>query len=266
MAETKRRILVKLQYRGGAYLGWAIQPHGPSIQGAIQSALVRIIGTSPYVATPSRTDAGVHAKGQLASFDIEHPTSLKRLFLGLNAVLPDDIAVVDMVEVPLENKVPKGIGKRYQYQIWWGPYFEPFLRETHWWIKKPLELAPMIEGAKLYLGTHDFKAFQASGCEAKTTVKTITMFDVSEGQRGGGRRITLTVEGNGFLRHQIRIMAGTLADLGQHKLSLEGLKTAINQGKRADSGQTAPPQGLTLEKIFRQPDPFETRGIDAWDA
>ena len=274
-----RRILAKLRYRGGAYRGWQAQPGAPNIQGAVMAALKNLTGDQGPLAAPSRTDAGVHAKGQLACFDLTSSISLNQLFKGLNNELPSDIAVVDLVEVPPDFQVRQNEGKRYIYRIWTAIYSDPFFENTHWWVPGQFDLDKMLHAAPQYLGSHDFCAFRDRCCQGIDTNKSVTRFDITSRQIEAGRGIEVTIEGKAFLHKQIRIMVGTLVDIARNRRPANFLDQALNAkayaaqigsesvrtgNYRGHAGQTAPAHGLTLDQVFLTPDPFETRELEDW--
>lgn len=251
---------------GLGLVGWQRQPQGPSAQGELEKALSQIAGQHIGVVAPSRTDSGVHAKGQVCSFDWPEPTSLGRLFVGINSQLPRNVAVRDLVQIPLDFKVKENHLKSYSYKIFEGRYPGVFERDSHWWLRRSLDLEAMQQAANVLLGTHDFNAFRAKGCQAPNPVKTMTCFEVHRKPLRDAQEILFDVQGDGFLRHMVRIMVGSLVEIGQGRRSQESLVQALKTGQRLRLGQTAPPYGLTLEQIHYRPDPFKTRALGGWES
>lgn len=263
--EVTRRILLKVEYFGLNLVGWQRQPQGPSAQGELEKALTQLAGRHIGVVAPSRTDSGVHAKAQVCSFDWPHPTPLGRLFVGINSQLPRNVAVRDLVHIPSDFKVKENRSKAYSYKIFEGRYPGVFERDTHWWLRRALDLPAMQDAAELLMGTHDFNAFRAKGCQAPNPVKTLTRFEITRRPLRDAREIRFDIEGDGFLRHMVRIMVGSLVEIGQGRRGPESLEEGLRTGKRIQLGQTAPPYGLTLEDIVYEPDPFETRALGGWE-
>ncbi|MDT8445393.1 MAG: tRNA pseudouridine(38-40) synthase TruA [bacterium] len=258
-----RRILCKVEYYGALLVGWQRQPNGRSAQGEIEKALTQIAGHHIGVVAPSRTDSGVHAKGQVCSFDWPQDTPLSRLYVGLNALLPGDVAIRQLVEVPLGFKVKENYSKIYSYKLFEAHYLGVFERWTHWWMPRPLDLDAMRAGAEILKGQHNFNAFRAKGCQAPQPIKTIERFELQTRKLRDGLEMEFTVQGDGFMRHMVRIMVGNLVEIGQGKRDLAGLASALESGKRRSLGQTAPPHGLTLESILYDPDPFSNPPLGA---
>jgi tRNA pseudouridine38-40 synthase len=200
------------------------------------------------VQVAGRTDAGVHALGQVVSFATARVLPARAYVQGLSGLLPADVAVVAAEEVP-EGFDPRrwARGKRYRYLISNRPVRSPLRRRTHWELFVPLDVAAMREGAARLLGRHDFSAFQAADCEAQNPVREVTRVEV-EGQPGG--EIRITVEGTAFLKHMVRNMVGTLVQVGRGKQPPGWVGEVLASRDRGRGGQTAPPQGLTLVEVF----------------
>jgi len=263
----RRRLLGKLEFIGTDFLGWQNQPQGPTIQSTLEAAISELIGYRIPILAPSRTDAGVHALGQLFCVDIppEKDIQLKRLFFGINANLPMSISLKDLIQVPLKFNIRENIGKSYKYRIWQGPYPRAFFDWNHWWIKSPLDLEAMQEAANMLLGTHDFSGFRARGCQAPNRIKTMRTVDITECDQPDGKTYEFHIEGDHFLRKMIRIMVGSLVDVGWHRKPTSLIAELLETKVRSISGQTAPAKGLCLEEVFYQEDLFASRGLLGWE-
>lgn len=241
-------IKLTIEYDGANYCGWQYQPNGVTIQEVIEGALARLTGAPVRVHSSGRTDAGVHAKGMVAVFTTFRNLPLRAFVHGLNTLLPPDIAIHRAEEAPPGfNPRSDAIGKQYRYTILNSPSRSPLLRNRAWHVRESLNLAVMQEAAHFFVGEHDFSAFRASGCAAKSTVRTITALEIAHHEEGV---ITLDVFGNGFLRNMIRIMTGTLVEIGQGRLNSFVVAELLTGGIRSHAGVTAPPQGLCLMEVF----------------
>ena len=242
------RVKLVLEYDGTHYVGWQLQPNGPSIHGRLRRAIAELLGTPVDLFAAGRTDSGVHARGQVVAFDSPLNLPLKAYAMGLNGMLPDDLAVVSAEEVdPAFDPRRWAQGKRYEYRISNLRRRSPLRRQTHWEIFQPLDLAAMQEGSKHLLGRHDFTSFRAAECEAKHPFRKITRADVTG---TSGDEVVFTVEGTAFLRHMVRNLIGTLAQVGRRKRPPGWVKDVLEAKTRAHSGTTAPAHGLTLCEVF----------------
>lgn len=243
-----RNLKLTLEYDGTGLSGWQRQENGPTVQAHLEEALASLVGRATRVTGASRTDAGVHALGQVASFhtDSEIPTlGIRR---GLNSKLPPAIAVVDAVEVPAEFDARRSSrGKHYRYRVLARPDRSPIRRLTCWHQPRPLDLAAMREAAPALVGEHDFSAFRASGCTALTAIRRVTEIEISQPEPG---LVIFDVRGNAFLRNMVRIMAGTLVEVGVGRLQASQLPEILASRDRTRAGQTAPACGLTLVEVF----------------
>jgi tRNA pseudouridine38-40 synthase len=242
------RIKLTLEYDGTHYVGWQLQENGPSLQGRLQRALAELLGQSVTVTAAGRTDSGVHALGQVVHFDAPRPLPMKAYWMGLSGMLPDDLAVVAAEEVPPDFDARRwASGKRYRYRISNRRMRSPLRRYTHWEIFQPLDLDAMKAGAQLLVGEHDFAAFRAADCQAKTTVRTLRTVDVSGTV---GDEIVIDVEGTAFLKHMVRNIAGSLADVGRGKKPAAWVGEVLASKDRTLAGPTAPAQGLALVEVL----------------
>jgi len=242
------RIKLTLEYDGTHYVGWQIQDNGPTVQGRVQRALAELLGEPITVTGAGRTDSGVHALGQVAHFDSPRALPLKAYWMGLNGLLPEDIAVVAAEEVaPGFDARRWAKGKRYRYRIGNRRARSPMRRNTHWEIFQPLDLEQMRKAAEALVGEHDFQSFRAADCQAKHAVRKLTKVDVSG---TAGDELVVDVAGTAFLKHMVRNIVGSLADVGRGKRPFTWLGELLEQRDRTLAGITAPPQGLTLVEVL----------------
>jgi len=242
-----KRILLTVEYDGTNYAGWQRQINGLAVQQVLEEALQKATKERIVVTGASRTDAGVHALGQAVHFDTESRIPPEKYPFVLNTMLPRDIRVHTGREVPESFHARfMTCGKRYTYRIVNSRHASAIRRNTHVHVPLPLDLAPMQEAAKLLLGTHDYAAFQAAGGTAKTTIRTITKAELVQLDD----EIILTVEGDAFLYNMVRIIAGTLIEIGLGRRSVNAFSEAYGTLDRLSLGVTAPPQGLELTKVY----------------
>ena len=245
MTNTKKRFLLTVSYDGTNYVGWQRQTNGLSVQQVLEETLEKLLREPVRVTGASRTDAGVHALGQRAHLDSATGIPAEKLPFALNTMLPGDIRVLQGLEVPDSLHARFSVsGKTYQYRIHNSPHASALYRNLSAHVPVQLNDRLMDEACKVLLGTHDFAAFAAAGGSAKTT-RTITEIRVER----TGEEVLLTVSGNAFLYNMVRIIAGTLIDIGHGKLPPEALQKALDTGDRLQLGVTAPPQGLTLVEV-----------------
>lgn len=251
---------ITLAYDGVGFAGWQRQDALRTVQGELEVALARIEGQAVNVAGAGRTDAGVHAAGQVASVRLTKAIAGDDLRRALNALLDDDVRVRAVEEMPLRfNARIYATRKTYHYWIWNGRLMPPLARRTVWHVPQPLDLDAMARAARLFEGTHDFVALQARGARVKTTTRTITMSRIGNvpvgdwpwalPSDGGSTLLRYETSGTGFLRHMVRTMAGTLVDVGRGRRGLEDVEAVVSSHTRARAGQTAPPQGLVLWSV-----------------
>jgi tRNA pseudouridine38-40 synthase len=236
-----------ISYDGTAYHGYQYQENAYTVQEALEKALRKLYGEKIRVGAAGRTDAGVHARGQVVSFCAPERIPGDRLKQALNGILPKDIVIVEAGRVAdgfLSRKDAKG--KVYTYSIDNGSHPDVFMRNYSWHLPCHLDLEKMQKTAALFLGEHDFKAFQAAGSPVKTTVRTIYSLTVTR----KNHFIILRFEGNGFLYKMVRRITGTLAKVGLGKREPKEVLAALTNGRRRFAGPTAPPGGLCLEKVL----------------
>jgi tRNA pseudouridine38-40 synthase len=241
-----RRLKLILEYEGTAYHGWQVQPGLLTIQGILQAALARIAGTPVQVTGAGRTDAGVHALGQVASFSLDlrlDPPSLRR---ALNATLPHDIVVCQAEEAPADFDARRSArSKTYRYTLLRRDYPSAWLGRHTLYVPTPLNADAMAEAAKAVIGTHDFSAFRAGTCTARTPVRTV----LDAVWRTEGDLWHFEITANAFLQHMVRILLGTLLEVGRGKRAPSEIATILASRDRRRAGKTALPNGLCLVKV-----------------
>jgi len=239
-----------LEYDGRDFEGWQLQA-GPrsarTVQGVLLAAARSITGAQARVRGAGRTDAGVHAMAQVASLRVVTALPVEALGRALNARLPEDVSLRAIAEVPEAwDALREARRKHYRYQIWNGSDRSP-LRAARWaWIREPLSLEAMREASRAFLGRHDFAALQGAGSSVQTTVRTILALRI-EGRTGA--QIVLDVEGEGFLRHMVRNLAGTLIEIGRGRWGPERAAAILQSLDRGQAGPTAPAHGLILVEV-----------------
>lgn len=237
-----------MAYDGTAYAGWQAQGALSTVQGWLQRAVEQMVGAPTVVRGASRTDAGVHALGQVAAFDTATSIPVHGFARGLNRYLPEDIVVEAVSEAaPGWNPKRASRGKRYRYRYWTGATPSALDRRRKWHVRGDLDFSRMSEAARAFVGTHDFEAFRASGCVAKHAHRTMYEAQVVH---EGGRDVSFVVVGNAFVRNMVRIMAGTLGEVGLGKLDVRAVQQALESRSRASAGRTAPAHGLYLEEVI----------------
>jgi tRNA pseudouridine38-40 synthase len=241
-----------VEYAGDTFAGWQIQAGGQrTVQGCLAEAVERITGERVAVSGSGRTDAGVHAAAQVASFALEVAVEPGKLERALNGVLPREASVRGVREAPTEfDALRSAVGKRYRYRIWNHPVRSPLRAARFAHVPQPLDLGAMAEGARSLEGEHDFRSFQAAGSDARTTVRTLARLAVS-GSPGG--EIEIVAEGSGFLRYMVRNLVGTLIEVGLGRRSAASLAGILAARDRGRAGPTAPAKGLVLEAVRYAP-------------
>jgi tRNA pseudouridine38-40 synthase len=266
---------VTVAYDGTDFVGWQRQASGTSVQGLLEDALRVLDGRDVTVHGAGRTDAGVHALGQVAAFTIDRALVGDAVVRALNARLPDAIRVLSADEAPADFHPRFGAReKTYRYRIWNGDVISPFERRYAWHVHGALNVDAMQAAARLIEGRHDFAAFQATGSSVATTEREIVVSNISitsnnsttedtgdtEVQSGTRKGISLRVPrgaavivyevtGNGFLRHMVRILAGTLVEIGRGRHPADWMSSVLQSRDRGAAGPTAPPEGLFLVRV-----------------
>lgn len=239
-----------LSYDGTDFSGWQAQPGQRTVQGALREAWQAITGESVRMTATSRTDAGVHALGQVVGIESQTELTPFRLLGGLNAKLPDDV-VLRSIEPAHDgfHATHDAVGKRYRYQLH-NDRRRPLLdRHLVWHIPQPLDVASMQAAGQILVGKHDFASFQSTGSPRDSTVRTITAVNIGQGGTDEPARVWIEVEGDGFLYNMVRNIVGTLIDVGAGRRPVEWVSEVVAAHDRKAAGQTAPPQGLMLMEV-----------------
>jgi tRNA pseudouridine38-40 synthase len=261
-----RTLKITLAYDGSAYVGWQRQAEGQSIQGLIEDALGRIDGSPVTVHGAGRTDAGVHAFGQVASARVSSALDPAVLRRALNAVLPRDVRVVAVEDAPPGFHARyDAAGKLYEYRIWQGGVQPPFARAWSWHLPRPLNAAAMDRAARVLEGRHDFSAFRSAGGRVASAVRTVVLARVEVREPGAdvafpdaagsgagadARLLAVRIEADGFLRHMVRAITGTLVEIGEGRRDEASVGNLLASHERSAAGATAPPLGLVLVRVF----------------
>lgn len=242
-----RNIRLVIEYEGTSYAGWQVQEGLPTIQGALTEAAGKLTQKEAVITGASRTDAGVHALGQVASLRTESAIPCWNIKQGMNSFLPKDIVVKEAAEAPPEFDPRKDSkGKTYLYGIINRDHPSALLRNSTWHIFNPLDLDAMRQAASHLIGEKDFSSFRAAGCEALHPMREVTSIEIS---RGGEGLVGIEVKGTAFLRHMVRIIAGTLVAVGKGKLGPDDMPGILEARDRTLASQTAPARGLVLVKV-----------------
>lgn len=245
-----RTVKLTVQYDGTGYVGWQRQENGTSIQGLLEAALSPIEGASIVVHGAGRTDAGVHALAQVGSATLTSRLDCGTLVRALNAVLPTDVRIIAAEDMPPAFHARfSATGKIYEYRIVNAPLVSPFLHKYVWHVMQPLDIAAMRVAASALIGRHDFAAFQGAGSSVATTERTVCSI---EWQDGGGYDLPLVmrIEGDGFLRHMVRNIAGTLVEVGLGRWPAGCVPGILASRDRTLAGPTAPASGLFLVRVL----------------
>lgn len=242
-----RNIKLTIEYDGTDFHGWQIQPGLRTIQGVIKERIAQITQGEVNLIGAGRTDAGVHALGQVANFQTESFIELIALQRGLNSLLAPDIVIKDVEEVGEDFHARfSARSKRYEYHILNRSYPSALLRAYAWFIPHQLDLAVMERCGRLLIGSHDFSSFRASGDESRHSVREVIRLEI---ERRQGDLIVIVIAANAFLREMVRSIVGTLVDVGKGKTSLEEFEEIFGARDRRQAGMTAPAQGLFLVEV-----------------
>lgn len=249
-----RNLRLTLEYDGTAYAGWQTQAGVPTIQATVEEALGRLLKAPTRITGSGRTDAGVHALGQVANFATAARVPLKGVLHGLNALLPPDIAVRRVDEMPPDfDSRRSAVEKTYQYFLHLGPAPSAFARRTSWRVKGRFDCDAVAAGARCLVGAHDFAAFRGAGCDSRTSHRLV--HDAWLAPRG--EFAEFGVRGTAFLRHMVRNMVGTLVEVGLGRHPPAWVAAVLASRDRQQAGPTAPPQGLFLAAVRYDVAPLE---------
>jgi tRNA pseudouridine38-40 synthase len=244
-----RFIRLVVEYDGTGLRGWQRQLNGPTVQQHLEEALAQLLQHEVVVTGASRTDSGVHARGQVAAFATERPIPLHGIRRGLNSLLPDDIAIREATEVDASfHPRHSATGKHYRYTILARADRSPRWRDRAWHVSDPLDLEAMRAGATYLVGEHDFAAFRAAGCAAKTTIRRIASIAIGHAPEHTDL-VRVDLHGNAFLRQMVRIIVGTLVEVGSGTRPPSQVAEIMASLDRVNAGITAPPQGLELVEV-----------------
>lgn len=243
-----RNIKIKVEYDGARYLGWQrLKDSDKTIQGKIESVLSLMAGEDIEIIGSGRTDGGVHAYGQVANFKINSDHTLEEIQEYLNHYLPNDILIKDISQVDDRFHSRYNVtSKTYLYKICIGKYQSPFIRKYSWHISENIDIAAMKDASKLLLGTHDFIGFSSLKRYKKSTIRTLEKIDFSFQDD----LMLIEIKGDGFLHNMVRIIIGTLVEIGLGKLPKDLILEVLENKVRADAGITAPPHGLFLKEVL----------------
>lgn len=258
------RYKAVISYFGRYYVGWQRQLNGVSVQQRLEEALSKIFATPTQATASGRTDAGVHAEGQVVHFDADTSIPTEKIAFAVNTCLPDDISMLSCEVAESDfNARFNAKKKTYCYKLYLSHFRRPMLEQTHALITVPLNLDAVREAADIIEGTHDFKCFEASGSVIKNTVRTVYGIDIKtnplryplsdtcDGAKSAfDCEVCISVTGNGFLYNMVRIIAGTLVYVGIGKLSPQDVADIIESGDRKMAGKTLPAQGLHLISVI----------------
>jgi len=248
-------VKLTLEYDGTRYVGWQVQPNGPSIQEAVERALATLHKAPRRVTGAGRTDAGVHAKGQVASFAEARPLPIDAYVKGMNALLPEDVAVrAASIEPEGFDARRSASGKRYRYRIERAPTRAPLSRLFAWQLFRPLDLAAMRAATAHLVGVHDFASFQAADCACDHAVRDLRRLELVETAAG----VDAVVEATAFVKHMVRNLVGTLVEVGLGRRDAASIPALLEARDRTRAGRTAPAHGLCRQEVF-YPAPGEPR-------
>lgn len=242
-----RNVKLTIEYDGTNYCGWQIQKNAASVQEVLERTIGTLVGHEINLIGASRTDARVHARGMVANFHTLSSIPEDNFPAAINGRLPGDIAILKAEDVDQNfHSRYSSVGKRYSYTILNRAAPSALLRNYAAHIYNPVDVDIMKEAAIYFLGTHDFSAFKSSGGSVKTSIRTINLLDITS----QGDIIKIFIEANGFLYNMVRIIVGTLIEVGYGKIELQKVEDIISSCDRKMAGKTAPPQGLCLEKVY----------------
>lgn len=240
------KVKLTLSYDGTSYAGYQVQPNGITIQQKLEEALFSLYKIEITTVASGRTDAGVHALGQVVSFEAPPTVPAEKIYLAINSFLPPDIRATKSECVDDDfNARYSAKKKTYEYNLYFGEVENPILERFAVMISSKVDLEKMKECAKIFIGEHDFKCFCSSGSSVKTTVRKV--YDIELNKNGENLKISVT--GNGFLYNMVRILVGTLVKVGEGDLEISSVEKMLQSGDRNLGGKTFPAKGLTLKSV-----------------
>jgi len=242
-----RNIKLVIEYDGTDFFGWQKQPGERTVQGVLEEAIARVLGHPVRIVGSSRTDRGVHALGQVANFKTNSHLPVETMLRAFNAVLPEDVAIRAVEEVPLDFHARfSAKSKVYEYRLLSRPIRSPLDRRFSWHVPEPLDMGAMAECCRMLIGRLDFSSFRISGSETKTTVREMYRAEI---RPHPPHHLLFTFEANGFLRGMVRSIVGTLVEVGRGKITVGEFSRILEARDRRAAGPTAPPQCLFLVEV-----------------
>lgn len=246
-------VCLKVAYDGSEFAGYQLQPAQRTVQGELERAAQVLTGHPVRMRGAGRTDAGVHALGQIVAFDSARPIPPRGFMLGINQRLGDDVRVQDAWSVaPGYDPRYDALGKLYRYVFELGPSQNPLMRLRAWQLTKvkQLDVAGMEQAAKLLVGTHDYRAFRAADDTRENTIRTLYSVDLITNYLGDARLYAIEVRGTAFMKNMVRILAGTIISVGRGRLTVDAVSSLLGpHAVRHRAGQTAPAHGLTMVEV-----------------
>lgn len=242
-----RNIKLLIEYDGTTYRGWQVQPKGPTVQGMIEKKLALITGEEVHLIGSGRSDAGVHAFGQVANFKTKTQLDVPSIQRALNSLLPSDIVIQRAQEVEEDFHARKqSLSKVYEYRILNRDFPSAFYHGYAWHIPQKLDLEEMEKATQILIGEHDFSSFRSVGSPTRTAVRRVSR---AEWNRGRDGLIRFEIEANGFLKQMVRALVGTLVEVGKGKIDCEEFGRILKARNRERAGPTAPAHGLFLKEV-----------------
>lgn len=242
-----KTIRLTIEYDGTDFAGWQLQPNGTTVQEMVEAALARVLGEPVRVHSSGRTDAGVHARGMVAHFRTERELPLTAYCEGVNGLLPRSVAVVAAEQAPEGFHARfDACGKWYRYTLCNRRIRSPLVDRYAWHVRTPLDVEAMRSAAAAFVGEHDFAAFRTTGCAATSTRREVYSVELAQERE----LLHIDVRGSGFLKNMVRIMAGTLVEIGAGRRRVSDVSRLLGAPERAGAGQTAPARGLCLMEVW----------------
>jgi len=242
-----KTVCLVIEYDGTDFAGWQIQLNGLAVQEVVEAALARVLGEPVRIFSSGRTDAGVHARGMTAHFITDRDLPMSAFREGVNRHLPSGVAIREAAEMPSGFHARfSAVGKWYRYTLYLNPVRSPLLARTSWHLRFPVDEEAMRRAAEDFVGRHDFSAFRSAGCDARTAVREIFSVELLR----EGDLLHIDFRGEGYLRNMVRIMVGTLVEVGLHRRHPGDVEGLLAVGDRKAAGITAPPQGLCLMRVW----------------